>query len=71
VQVQNNAPVPLANVTFELQGILGGQLERRPFSVNNVPASRLSEYDSGLTLPVDTDMATVRGQAIVRSVTLN
>ena len=71
VQVQNNAPVPLANVTFELQGILGGQLERRPFSVYNVPASRLSEYDSGLTLPVGTDMATVRGQAIVRSATIN
>lgn len=71
IQVQNRAPVPLANVTFELQGILGGQLERRPFSVNNLPASRVSEYDTGLTLPVDTDMATVRGQAIVRSITVN
>ena len=71
LQVQNRAPVPLASITFELQGNVGGQLERRIFTVNNIPAARASDFDTGLTLPAGTDMAVVRGQAIIRSITVN
>ncbi len=67
LQVLNRAPMPVTSATFELQGVINGQLTRQQFTANNLPAGQISEYDTGLRLPADTNMQAVQAQAIVRS----
>ncbi|MDP2128322.1 MAG: M48 family metalloprotease [Pseudohongiella sp.] len=71
VQVTNRAPVPMATVTMELRAVLNGQLTRIPFTARNVPAGRVSQYDSGQVLPANTNMQQIQAQAIVSSATVN
>ena len=67
LQVANRAPVPLANATFEVQGVVNGQVTRQQFTATNVPAGQVSEYDTGLRLPAGTTAQMVQAQSVLRA----
>src|SRR5690606_11530906 len=67
LQVANRAPMAIASATFELQGIVNGQPTRQPFTVNNVPAGQVSEYDTGVRFPAGTTAQMIQAQSVLRA----
>lgn len=71
LQVLNRAPMAISAAEFEIQGVVNGQLARRPVSVSNVLPGQVSEYDTGLRVPAGTNLDSVQARVGLRAARMN
>lgn len=70
VRVGNESPVNISAATLDVEAVVGGRRATRELSVPSLAAGQSRTIDTGLTLPADTDLSTVRAAARLRNVQL-
>lgn len=71
VRVVNRSPVDLSAIELELQASVGRESVRRAVAVRGLASGQARDVDSGLSLPAETDPATVQAQVLIRSASVD